>query len=155
MEIEEYHHMNYLTQDWDMISIRAWESENYHDIRDVRLKNGQLVTQIDTPGDCSYMTIIPGSDWQMMRFNNIGDYSKVCIPGFCINCKSEQSFTMDIFGYFYSIISMLKFESLGIVRANCEKCNEKDQVVAFLVRFPWHVITNLYDEYKNKNEKKF
>jgi hypothetical protein len=91
----------------------------------------------------------------MMRFDNIGDYSKVSIPGFCIKCRAEQLFTFDISKYLYSIISTLKFEYLEIIRTNCDKCNNKDQVIAFVVRFPWHIITNLYDEYKNKNERKF
>ena len=106
-----------------------------------------------TINNYSYITIIPGSDWQMMRFANIGDYSKVCIPGFCINCRSEQSFTVDIFEYLCSIISMLKFESVGIIRANCDKCNEIDKIIAFVVRFPWHIVINLYNEYKDKNNK--
>jgi hypothetical protein len=60
MEIEEYHHTNYLCHDWEMIFLN--NMENYHDIKDVRAKNGQVITQIDTPRDYSFITIFPGSD---------------------------------------------------------------------------------------------
>ena len=157
MEIEEYHRTNYLTNDWGQISFTfiAYGDDKYYGInKNIRLKDRQEITQIDHSGDCSYMTIIPGSKWQMMRFNNISDYSKVCIPGFCINCRSEQSFTLDILEYLYSIVSMLKFESVGIVKTDCDKCNKKDQVIAFVVRFPWKMVVPLYEEYKTRNSKK-
>jgi hypothetical protein len=155
MEIEEYHHMNYLTKDWAAVCLYISEhgDDNYHDIKKIKLKNGQMITQIDTPGNCSHMTIIPGSKWQMMRFNNISDYSKVCIPGFCINCRSEQSFTVDILEYLYSIVSMLTYDSDGIISTNCDKCNEKDQVISFVVRFPWKMLIHLHEENKSKNKK--
>ena len=157
MEIEEYHRTNYLTNDWGQISfsfIANGDDKYYGITKNIRLKNGQEITQIDHSGDCSYMTIIPGSKWQMMRFNNISDYSKVCIPGFCTNCRSEQSFTVDILEYLYSIISMLKFDSGGFVKAHCDNCNEKDQVIAFVVRFPWKIVAPVYEEYKTRNSKK-
>jgi hypothetical protein len=155
MEIEEYHRTNYLVNDWWHIAINAYGDDDYHDIKKVRLRNGQTITQIDTPGDCSHMTIIPGSNWQMMRFDNISYYSKVCIPGLCINCRSEQSFTVDILDYLYSIISMLKVEPpFGIVRTDCDKCNVKNQVLSFVIRFPDAVIAPLIKEYKTRNSKK-
>jgi hypothetical protein len=48
MEIEEYHNMNYLTYDWMQISHRAIADGNCPDIKKIRLKDGQVITQIVT-----------------------------------------------------------------------------------------------------------
>jgi hypothetical protein len=148
MEIEQYHHMNYLTNDWWNIWTMDVMYGNSSDIKDIQLKNGQVIKQIDTRGDCSHMTIIPSSDWQMMRYNNINNYSTVCIPGLCINCRSEQPFTVDILEYLYSIASMVKDGSYGTIKTNCDKCNGKDQVLSFVVRFPGKVLFHLHPEHK-------
>jgi hypothetical protein len=66
---------------------------------------------------------------------------------------SQKSFTVDILEYLYSIISMLKLGSDGIIRTSCDKCNKKDQVMSYVVRFPLKVFIHLHPEYKNKFQK--
>lgn len=146
MEIEEYYRKNYLTKDWAAICITEYGHDNYHDIKEIRLKDGQIITQIDIPGDFSHLTIIPGSKWEIMRFSNISNYSKVCIPGLCINCRSEQSFTVNILEYLRSIVSMLVDGSDGVITSNCYKCNEENQVLSLVVIFPWKILINLHPE---------
>jgi hypothetical protein len=52
----------------------------------------------------------------------------------------EQSLTVDILEYLYSIVSILNHKSNGTIRTDCYKCNEKDQVISFVARFPWKMV---------------
>ena len=46
---------------------------------------------------------ISGRKWQLMRFNNIANYTKVVIPGFCVSCKSENPFVLSIIDYLVAL----------------------------------------------------
>jgi hypothetical protein len=109
MEVEEYYNQNYLKQSLP--------------IAELNMKAARRA-KIDIDTDRSYSSIItvPGKEWQMARFNNAQDYSRVAVPGSCDRCKSESSFLVDIFRYFDCIIAANRPYPSKLVSGNCTKC---------------------------------
>jgi hypothetical protein len=122
MEIEEYYNENYLKE-----SILITRINN---------KAAQLIRGFpNINSDYLPSLPVPGREWQVMRFHNIHDYSKVILPGFCDTCKSEQPFVVDIFTYFDYIISAYGPYPKVLVSGNCIKCN-KYTASTDIMRFP-------------------
>jgi hypothetical protein len=109
MEVEEYYNQNYLKQSLP--------------IAELNMKAARRA-KIDIDTDRSYSSIItvPGKEWQMVRFNNAQDYSKVAVQGSCDICKSESSFLLDIFRYFDFILAAHRPYPSRLVSGNSTKC---------------------------------
>jgi hypothetical protein len=107
MEVEEYYNQNYLKQSLPIAELN---------------KKAARQAKIDTDRSYSNIITIPGKEWQILRFNNIHDYSKVAVPGFCDVCKSESSFLVDIFRYFDFIIAAHRPYPSKLVSGKCTKC---------------------------------
>ncbi len=94
MEIEEYHNKNYFPD--EALIIRQ--------IND-KLSPPQILDDMDRKSNENTIVSIPGKEWQTMRFDNIGDYSNVVLPGFCDKCESQRSFVTNIFRYLDSLVA--------------------------------------------------
>lgn len=101
MEIEEYHHQNYLVLDLPALEFNTKPSPNH---------------------SYSNTLVVPGKEWQVIRFNNIADHSKVTIPAYCETCKSDRSFIIDISAYLKSI-TYAHNTSKTMVSGKCSKCS--------------------------------
>jgi hypothetical protein len=61
-----------------------------------------LQFKMDVEADYSYkyeMDIEIAKEWEIMRFENIQNYSKVTLSGYCQECKLSYPFVMDIFSF--------------------------------------------------------
>jgi hypothetical protein len=76
---------------------------------------------------------ISGRKWQLMRFNNIANYTKVVIPGFCVSCKSENPFVLSIIDYLVALVNYalhpLRADHL---RSSCAHCGKENSVISEL-----------------------
>jgi hypothetical protein len=66
-------------------------------------------------------------DWELMRYNNISDYSKVTLLGVCDKCKLYP-FLLDIFE-FMALPHTFKYRMKGFYdfqRINCKKCGKRN-----------------------------
>jgi hypothetical protein len=104
MEIEDYYNKYYLMSYFK----RYFESPNYPSI-----------------------LAISGIEWQLMRFNNIANYTKVVIPGFCVSCKSENPFTLSLLHYLDYLVKFTSNPMLDYhIQSNCTHCNNEKSVIA-------------------------
>jgi hypothetical protein len=129
MEIEEYYNTNYLTDGWEIAKIN----------QEVMRKKEPKRMSLDNINNYSNAIIISGKKWEMMRFKNIGDYSKVTIPGFCYVCNTDQSFLLDTFEYLNDIVGGHRPYPSGVVSGDCTECGKKYGVSTRVMRFPWFV----------------
>jgi hypothetical protein len=60
-----------------------------------------LQFKMDVEADHSYEHMDPESirEWELMRFENIQNYSKVTLSGYCKECKLSYPFVMDVFAF--------------------------------------------------------
>jgi hypothetical protein len=72
------------------------------DVNDIGARSTKDPTLCTEQNNC---LAVPGKEWQIARFNNIQEYSKITIPGFCYECKSQRPFIIDILRYFDFIIA--------------------------------------------------
>jgi hypothetical protein len=108
LEIEGYYNKNYLKED-----LLAKEL------------NSRIGKELDISFNQDYSSIImvPTMAWEMMRFNNISDYSKVTIPAFCETCRLDGSFLLGIYTYLDSIVhAYCNPEPSQLVGGNCSRC---------------------------------
>jgi hypothetical protein len=106
MEIEDYYSKYYLVS----YLARYFESSHY-----------------------SSSLAIPGIEWQLMRFNNIANHTKVVIPGFCVSCKSENPFTLSLLDYLDHLVNcILNLLRVIYIHSNCNHCNKEKSVIAEL-----------------------
>jgi hypothetical protein len=74
-----------------------------------------------------------GRKWQLMRFNNIANYTKVVIPGLCVSCKSENPFTLSIIDYLADLVNYaLHPLRANHILSNCFHCSKENSVIAEL-----------------------
>lgn len=71
---------------------------------------------------------IPGTEWQLLRFNNIHNHLVVTIPGICLKCKSESPFIMDIEDYFDNLKELSNDFRRENILLSCSKC-KKDSII--------------------------
>jgi hypothetical protein len=130
MEIEEYYNNNYLTDGWEVAKIN----------QEIMRKTFPEIMSLDNiNNNYSNVTIIPGKKWEIMRFNNISDYSKVTIPGFCNVCNSDQPFLLDTFEYLNDIVGAHSPYPSGVVSGDCSECGKKFGVGTRVMQFPWFI----------------
>ena len=74
-----------------------------------------------------YNMAIPGTEWQLLRFNNIHNHLVVTIPGICLKCKIEQPFVNDINDY---LNNLKEFSNGSLDKENtfCIKCKLKSVI---------------------------
>ena len=91
-----------------------------------------LKRYLESPHSPSTLAI-SGIDWQIMRFNNIANHTKVVIPGFCVSCKTENPFTLSLLRY---LDYLVKFASNPLrdyhIQSNCTHCNNEKSVITEL-----------------------
>jgi hypothetical protein len=76
---------------------------------------------------------ISGREWQVMRFNNIANHTKVVIPGFCVSCKSENPFTLSLLDYLDYLVKFVSHPMHNYyIQENCTHCNKEKSVIAEL-----------------------
>lgn len=128
MEIEQYHKENYLKDD---LKAREFNEKLAIQAKKEELKAKQLGLSRETGdnnepyNDLYNIVRIPGKEWQITQFYNIGDYSKVSIPGYCDICKEHRSFLVDIFIYLNCIQSSHTPPSgYSVVSGECTKCSQ-------------------------------
>jgi hypothetical protein len=127
MEIEQYHKENYLKDE-----LKAREFNEKLTIQDKKkeLKAEQLGLSKQTgnkesQNDLYNIIRIPGKEWEITQFCNIGDYSTVSIPGYCDVCKEHRSFLIDIFTYLHCVLSThTSAEGYSIASGECTICNQ-------------------------------
>jgi hypothetical protein len=127
MEIEQYHKEQYLT---DELRVREFNEKFVLQSKKEELKAKQLGLSRQTANNEAYDDLyniirIPGKEWQITQFCNIGDYSKVSIPGYCDVCKEHRSFLVDIFDYLNCV--NLKYNSpyrYQVVSGDCTICSQ-------------------------------
>jgi hypothetical protein len=78
--------------------------------------------------------------WEIMRYNNISNYSTVTVPGFCSGCNSEVPFQYDIINYFHSLSTMKMPYPSGIITTTCTKCGKEYCLSGRIMGVPWHAI---------------
>jgi hypothetical protein len=78
--------------------------------------------------------------WEIMRYNNINNYSTVTVPGFCSGCNSEVPFQYDIINYLHSLSTMKMPYPSGIITTNCTKCGKEYCLSGRIMGVPWHAI---------------
>lgn len=93
IEVEEYYSNNYLTEEWRYSKMLA----------SIHKDNKVIARDINYQGFLNIVGV-PGKKWQLMRFNNISNYSSVVVPGFCSGCNKEQPFLVNVYEYFNRII---------------------------------------------------
>ena len=76
---------------------------------------------------------ISGREWQLMRFNNIANHTKVVIPGICVSCESENPITISLTDYLDYLVNwtsdpLHKF----FIQSNCAHCNKEKSVIVEL-----------------------
>ena len=103
MEIEEYYHKYYLASYTTRSSAATLGRGRY-----------------------SQHKAIPGSDWQLMRINNLSNCKVVVIPGLCYNCKVESPLIIDIEDYLAHIGAGFISEKLSDLQrlfvSKCTRC---------------------------------
>jgi hypothetical protein len=109
MQIEEYYNQNYLR--WDLPALESNTKDSYSD----------TIT-------------VPGKEWQLVRFNNISDHSKVTVPAYCEACKSNRSFLVDIFIYLNEIIGAHRPNQSVMTGGDCSKC--ANSITTHVMRLP-------------------
>jgi len=95
------------------------------EIEDYYNGNFKLGTGIKHPSgdlEAHNSVAIPGEEWQLMRFTNIGNYTKVIIPGFCSKCRLERSVAFDIKKYLDTVTSSFKSNPFHIMIGKCTDC---------------------------------
>jgi hypothetical protein len=103
MEIEDYYNKYYLVS----YLARYFESSHY-----------------------SSTMAISGREWQLMRFDNIANHTKVVIPGICVSCESENPFTLSLTDYLDYLVKDPLHKYL--IQSNCNHCNKEKSVIAEL-----------------------
>jgi hypothetical protein len=78
--------------------------------------------------------------WEIMRYNNISNYSTVTVPGFCSGCNSEVPFQYDIINYLHSLSTMKMPYPSGIITTTCTKCGKEYCLSGRIMGVPWHAI---------------
>jgi hypothetical protein len=127
MEIEQYHKEFYLT---DELKVREFNAKFALESKKKEMKAKQLglarQTANNEPYDDLYNFIrIPGKEWQITQFCNIGDYSKVSIPGYCDVCKEHRSFLVDIFTYLNCVNNKYNYPQLyPVISGDCTICSQ-------------------------------
>jgi hypothetical protein len=130
MEIEEYYNNNYLIDGWEVGKIN----------QEIMKKIVPEITSLDKiNNNYSNVTIIPGKKWEIMRFNNISDYSKVTIPGYCAVCNSDQPFLLDTIEYLNDIVGAHRPYPSGVVLGDCSECGKQYGTGTRVMRFPWFI----------------
>ena len=99
MEIEEYYNKNYLTEEHKFDKLISKINTNILNKKYGNIKYAESFAN-NQAYDISNIVAIPGKKWQSLRFNNLTNYSKIVVPGFCTGCNTEQPFLVDIFEYF-------------------------------------------------------
>jgi hypothetical protein len=120
MEIEAYyktHHLKQIVEAMELNKILAKEHKEilkYH-----------------------YLDIVmyPGKKWQIMQFDNIQDFSKVAIPGFCTECDSESPFLYNTDTYVKHIESIISPSPSPVVCGNCSDCGNAFSACARIMTF--------------------
>lgn len=128
MEIEEYYNSNYLTEEWK-------HSKMIYDI----YRNNKEFTRDIHFHDFLNIVAVPGKKWQLMRFNNIINYSNVVVPGFCSSCNKEQPFVIDVFEYFNRIIAAYGVHPFNSVSQDCNECGKAFGSSSRVIQLPWYV----------------
>ena len=115
-----------------------------------------LQFKMDVEGDYSYkhqMDTEIVREWELVRFENIQNYSKVTLSGYCKECKLSYPFVMDIFAFIrlpdifaveYGIDpdTMQIEESTAVSqKIDCFKCGKK----SCLILIPnWYAFDKVY-----------
>jgi hypothetical protein len=123
MEIEHYHSEQYIDEEALMIS----------QINDEQMKHQGL----DKSYEYKDILALPGKEWQQMRLRNISDHSKVTLPGFCHSCKSDRSFTVNIFDYMAAVKYAHGPYPSRLICGKCPHCNRRARTP--VMRFPYFV----------------
>jgi hypothetical protein len=102
-----------------------------------------LQFKMDIETNYSYEQMDPESvrDWELMRFENIQNYSKVTLFGYCKECKLSYPFVMDmfafirlpdIFGVEHGIdpdTTRIEESTALIQKIDCFKCDRKSSLI--------------------------
>jgi hypothetical protein len=127
MEIEQYHKENYLK---DELKAREFNEKLSIQSKKEELKAEQLGLSRQTGNNEPYNDLyniirVPGKEWEITQFCNIGDYRRVSIPGYCEICKEHRSFLVDIFTYLNCILSIhTSAEGYSIASGECTICSQ-------------------------------
>jgi hypothetical protein len=127
MQIEDYYAQNY-----------SKEALLIADINDMWIRSTKDPTFCNERNNS---LAVPGKEWEIARLNNIQECSKVTLPGFCYECKSERPFTIDILRYFDFIIAAQGPYPSRLVSGDCIRCG-KNTASTHVMRFiyftsPW------------------
>ena len=126
MEVEEYYKNNYLTKDWQ-----------YSKMIDDIYKNSKVIDRDIHHQGFLNIVGIPGEKWQLMRFNNISNYSNVVVPGFCSGCNKEQPFLVNVYEYFKRIVAAHGPHPFNGISQDCEGCSKALGSTCRVIELPW------------------
>ena len=77
----------------------------------------------------------PVHEWELMRYENIQDYSRVTLLGFCNSCREAYPFQMDLFRFmnlhntFTLKLGSNNHMSYNGQRINCIRCKKKNSLL--------------------------